>query len=102
MGAAFAVALVLIYLLVVVMFGNFTVPAIIMAPIPLTLLGIVPGHWVFDAQFTATSRSALSPWPALSCAIPFCSSILLSKKYVKAWMRAQPFYAPARLAHGRS
>jgi multidrug efflux pump subunit AcrB len=47
--------LVLIYMLVVGMFGNFTVPAIIMAPIPLTLLGIVPGHWVLDAQFTATS-----------------------------------------------
>nr|CRH05021.1 putative acriflavin resistance protein [Candidatus Magnetococcus massalia] len=55
MGAAFAVALILIYMLVVGMFGNFTVPAIIMAPIPLTLLGIVPGHWFFDAQFTATS-----------------------------------------------
>ncbi len=55
MGAAFAVALVLIYMLVVGMFGNFIVPAIIMAPIPLTLLGIVPGHWLFGAQFTATS-----------------------------------------------
>jgi multidrug efflux pump subunit AcrB len=55
MGAAFAVALILIYMLVVGMFGNFLVPAIIMAPIPLTLLGIVPGHWVFNAQFTATS-----------------------------------------------
>ena len=61
MGAAFMVALVLIYMLVVGMFGNFTVPAIIMAPIPLTLLGIVPGHWVVslitgtNAYFTATS-----------------------------------------------
>ncbi len=61
MGGAFAVALVLIYMLVVGMFGNFLVPAIIMAPIPLTLLGIVPGHWVVtqlsghSAYFTATS-----------------------------------------------
>ena len=61
MGAAFMVALVLIYMLVVGMFGNFTVPAIIMAPIPLTLLGIVPGHWLVtlvtgtNAFFTATS-----------------------------------------------
>ncbi|MGB5651912.1 MAG: efflux RND transporter permease subunit [Sedimenticolaceae bacterium] len=61
MGAAFAVALVLIYMLVVGMFGNFLVPAIIMAPIPLTLLGIVPGHWLVgvlsggNAFFTATS-----------------------------------------------
>ncbi|MET0050268.1 MAG: efflux RND transporter permease subunit, partial [Candidatus Thiodiazotropha sp.] len=45
----------LIYMLVVGMFGNFLVPAIIMAPIPLTLLGIVPGHLIFNAQFTATS-----------------------------------------------
>ncbi|MBF0370356.1 MAG: efflux RND transporter permease subunit [Magnetococcales bacterium] len=55
MGAAFAVALVLIYMLVVYEFGNFTLPAIIMAPIPLTLIGIVPGHWIMDAKFTATS-----------------------------------------------
>ncbi len=61
MGAAFAVALILIYMLVVGMFGNFLVPAIIMAPIPLTLLGIVPGHWLVgvltggNVYFTATS-----------------------------------------------
>jgi len=55
MGTAFAIALVIIYMLVVSMFNNFTIPAIIMAPIPLTLLGIIPGHWFFEAQFTATS-----------------------------------------------
>lgn len=55
MGVAFAVALLLIYILVVGMFSNFVIPLVIMAPIPLTLLGIIPGHWVFDAQFTATS-----------------------------------------------
>jgi multidrug efflux pump subunit AcrB len=55
MGMAFGVALVLIYILVVWEFGNFVVPAVIMAPIPLTLLGIVPGHWLLDAEFTATS-----------------------------------------------
>ncbi|OIP86790.1 MAG: acriflavin resistance protein, partial [Rhodobacterales bacterium CG2_30_65_12] len=55
MGLAFAVALVLIYILVVWEFGNFTLPAIVMAPIPLTLIGIVPGHWLFGAAFTATS-----------------------------------------------
>jgi len=55
MGIAFAVALVLIYILVVWEFGNFRLPAIIMAPIPLTLIGIVPGHWLFGASFTATS-----------------------------------------------
>jgi multidrug efflux pump subunit AcrB len=60
MGIAFAAALVLIYILVVWEFGNFVVPAIIMAPIPLTLLGIVPGHWFVGVimgggEFTATS-----------------------------------------------
>jgi multidrug efflux pump subunit AcrB len=55
MGLAFAVALVLIYMLVVWEFGNFVLPAIVMAPIPLTLIGIIPGHWLMDAEFTATS-----------------------------------------------
>ncbi len=55
MGIAFGVALVAIYILVVWQFGNFILPMIIMAPIPLTLLGIVPGHWLLGAQFTATS-----------------------------------------------
>ncbi|HFQ15045.1 MAG TPA: efflux RND transporter permease subunit, partial [Rhodobacteraceae bacterium] len=55
MGLAFGAALILIYILVVWEFGNFTMPAIIMFPIPLTLIGIVPGHWLFGASFTATS-----------------------------------------------
>ena len=55
MGLAFGVALVLIYMLVVGEFGNFVTPGVIMAPIPLTLLGIVPGHWLMGADFTATS-----------------------------------------------
>ncbi|MEO5373499.1 MAG: efflux RND transporter permease subunit [Alphaproteobacteria bacterium] len=55
MGIAFAAAMVLIYMLVVWEFGNFILPAIIMAPIPLTLVGIIPGHWLIGAEFTATS-----------------------------------------------
>lgn len=55
MGIAFAIALVLIYMLVVWEFGNFMLPAIVMAPIPLTLIGIIPGHWLLGAEFTATS-----------------------------------------------
>ena len=55
MGAAFMVALVLIYGLIVWEFKNFTIAAVIMAPIPLTLIGIVPGHWIMGAEFTATS-----------------------------------------------
>ncbi len=63
MGIAFGVALIAIYMLVVWAFGNFTIPAIIMSPIPLTLLGIVPGHWLLGAEFTATSMIG---WIALA------------------------------------
>ncbi len=55
MGLAFAAALVLIYALLVLEFRNFILPSIIMAPIPLTLIGIIPGHWIMNAEFTATS-----------------------------------------------
>ncbi|RPI35402.1 MAG: efflux RND transporter permease subunit, partial [Nitrospiraceae bacterium] len=55
LGIAFAAVLVLIYILVVAWFRNFITPLIIMAPIPLTLVGILPGHWICGAFFTATS-----------------------------------------------
>jgi len=55
MGLAYAVGLILIYLLVVAHFGSYLVPLIIMAPIPLTMIGVMPGHALFGAQFTATS-----------------------------------------------
>jgi len=55
MGAAYAVGLILIYLLVVAQFRSYGVPLIIMAPIPLTLIGIMPGHAMFGQQFTAPS-----------------------------------------------
>ncbi len=55
MGIAYAVGLVLIYLLVVAQFKSYLVPLIIMAPIPLTVIGVMPGHALFGSQFTATS-----------------------------------------------
>ncbi len=55
MGAAFIVALLGIYLLVVAQFGSFKLPLVILAPVPLTLVGIMVGHWLFSAAFTATS-----------------------------------------------
>ncbi|SPQ01842.1 Acriflavin resistance protein [Candidatus Sulfobium mesophilum] len=55
LGIAFGAVLVLIYIMVVAWFRNFVTPLIIMAPIPLTLVGILPGHWLFGAFFTATS-----------------------------------------------
>lgn len=55
MGMAYAVGLLLIYLLVVAQFRSYLVPLVIMAPIPLTVIGVMPGHALLDAQFTATS-----------------------------------------------
>ena len=73
MGLAFGAALVLIYILVVWEFGNFRIPALIMAPIPLTLLGILPAHALMQAEFTATSMIG---WIALA-GIIVRNSILL-------------------------
>ncbi|MDX8482447.1 efflux RND transporter permease subunit [Mesorhizobium sp. VK24D] len=55
MGAAFMVAILGIYILVVAQFGSFKLPLVILTPIPLTLIGIMLGHWAFGAPFTATS-----------------------------------------------
>ena len=55
MGIAFAVAMLLIYLLIVGQFQSFVTPLVIMAPIPLTFIGILPGHWLTGSYFTATS-----------------------------------------------
>jgi multidrug efflux pump subunit AcrB len=55
MGAAFGIALLGIYILVVAQFGSFKLPLVILTPIPLTFLGIMFGHWLFAAPFSATS-----------------------------------------------
>jgi len=55
MGIAYAVGLLLIYLLVVAQFRNYLLPLVIMAPIPLTVIGVLPGHALLGAPFTATS-----------------------------------------------
>ncbi len=55
MGAAFIVAILGIYILVVAQFGSFKLPLVILTPIPLTFIGILLGHWLFGAPFTATS-----------------------------------------------
>lgn len=73
MGIAYGAALLAIYMLVVWQFGNFRIPLVIMAPIPLTFLGIAPGHWLPAADFTATSMIG---WIALA-GIIVRNSILL-------------------------
>ncbi|MCS5590917.1 MAG: efflux RND transporter permease subunit [Gammaproteobacteria bacterium] len=88
MGTAFGVALVVIYMLVVWQFGNFVIPAIIMAPIPLTLLGVVPGHWLLGAEFTATSMIG---WIALA-GIIVRNSILLVDFTVQEYAKGMPFF----------
>jgi len=55
LGIAFAAVIVLIYILVVAWFQDFKTPIVIMAPIPLTLIGILPGHAIMGAFVTATS-----------------------------------------------
>ncbi|MCU7934434.1 MAG: efflux RND transporter permease subunit [Candidatus Thiodiazotropha sp. (ex Dulcina madagascariensis)] len=55
MGIAYSVGLLMIYLLVVAQFRSYLAPLVIMAPIPLTIIGILPGHALLGAQFTATS-----------------------------------------------
>lgn len=55
LGIAFAVVIILIYILIVGWFQNFTVPLIMLAAIPLSLIGIILGHWMLHAYFTATS-----------------------------------------------
>ena len=55
MGGVFMVAMLGIYILVVAQFRSFRLPLVILTPIPLTLIGIMLGHWLFNAPFTATS-----------------------------------------------
>jgi multidrug efflux pump subunit AcrB len=55
MGIAYAVGLIFIYLLIVAQFGSYIMPLVIMAPIPLTIIGVMPGHALLGDQFTATS-----------------------------------------------
>ncbi len=59
MGIAFMAAMLLIYGLIVLEFRDYALSGLIMAPIPLTLIGIIPGHWIMGAEFTATSMIGL-------------------------------------------
>ncbi len=55
MGIAYAVGMIMIFLLIVAQFRSYMVPLVIMSPIPLTVIGVMPAHWLMDKQFTATS-----------------------------------------------
>src|SRR5690606_30349022 len=79
MGLAYSVGLILIYLLVVGQFRSYKVPLIIMAPIPLTIIGVLPGHALLGAQFTATSMIGMI---ALAGIIVRNSILLVDRKSV--------------------
>ncbi|HEU5170008.1 MAG TPA: efflux RND transporter permease subunit [Gemmatimonadales bacterium] len=96
LGLAFAAVLVLIYVLVVGWFQSFTIPLVIMAPIPLTLIGILPGHAASGAFFTATSMIGMI---ALA-GIIVRNSILLVDFIQLAEERGQPL-ADAVIESGR-
>ncbi len=55
MGIAYGVGMIMIFLLIVAQFRSYVVPLVIMSPIPLTIIGVMPAHWLADKQFTATS-----------------------------------------------
>ncbi|MEB4592670.1 efflux RND transporter permease subunit [Candidatus Thiothrix sp. Deng01] len=55
MGIAYGVGMILIFLLIVAQFRSYMIPLVIMSPIPLTIIGVMPGHALLGAQFTATS-----------------------------------------------
>jgi len=59
LGAAFAIALLILWMLLVAWFRSFTLPGILMAPIAFTLVGIMPGHWLTGTWFTATSMMGM-------------------------------------------
>ena len=98
MGLAYSVGLVLIYLLVVAQFGSYALPLIIMAPIPLTIIGVMPGHALLGAQFTATSMIGMI---ALAGIIVRNSILLVD--FIDAEMHARraasrtPWFAPAAI-----
>ena len=86
MGAAFMVAILGIYILVVAQFGSFKLPLVILTPIPLTFIGIMLGHWLFAAPFTATSMIGFI---ALA-GIIVRNSILLADFIRHAWTPERP------------
>jgi multidrug efflux pump subunit AcrB len=55
MGIAYSVGMLIIFLLIVAQFRSYMVPLVIMSPIPLTIIGVLPAHWIMGQQFTATS-----------------------------------------------
>ena len=71
LGVAFGVALLLIYLLLVGYYRSFFMPVVVMGAIPLTLIGVFPGHWAAQQPFTATSMIGVIALAGIVVAIRF-------------------------------
>jgi nucleotide-binding universal stress UspA family protein len=105
MGIAYAVGLVLIYLLVVAQFRSYVTPLIIMAPIPLTIIGVLPGHALLGNQFTATSIIGMIALAGIivRCARPWRrspSSLIYRKRRIQTCVNnAQVMRVRARSGH---
>lgn len=102
MGAAFGVAILGIYLLVVAQFGSFRLPLVVLVPIPLTLIGIVLGHWLLGAPFTATSMIGFIALAGIIVRNSICSSISSATALPRARRCATPCSMPAPRASSRS
>jgi hypothetical protein len=92
LGLAFAAALVLIYFLLVVEFRNFLIPMTVMLPIPLTIIGIVPGHWLLDAEFTATSMIGFIALAGI------CLPISPRTRFTREWISGKQWFRRGKSA----
>ena len=96
MGLAYAVGLVFIYLLVVAQFRSYAVPLIIMAPIPLTIIGVMPGHALLGANFTATSMIGMIALAGIIVATRSCWWTSSTRKSPRANRPRKPSFARPR------
>jgi multidrug efflux pump subunit AcrB len=101
MGAAFMVAILGIYVLVVAQFGSFRLPLVILTPIPLTLIGIMLGHWMFGAPFTATSMIGFIALAGIIVRNSICWSISSAMARAKDEACAKSCLKPARCGSSR-
>jgi multidrug efflux pump subunit AcrB len=85
MGIAYAVGLLLIYILVVAQFKSYLTPLVIMAPIPLTIIGVMPGHALLGAQFTATSMIGMIALAGIIVRNSICWSTSSTSRRPRAW-----------------
>ena len=102
MGIAYSVGLMLIYLLVVAQFRSYAVPLMIMAPIPLTIIGVMPGHALLGAQFTATSMIGMIALAGIIVRNSILLVDFIERRDRAGRSLADAVIGPPRCARGRS